>query len=431
MTLQDFLTQSINGNMAIQESKKDEKFHQIFYHGANEIYPTGLRPISQNMGNKWEPAKWVTYMWTKRDYAIVFSILRKWYDLDEDPKMLDIKNKHQLRNPLIDLDTYKLVFVDKQCEMCKKVLKGSCCYVYSFQVDPKSIGVGHSSGLDEYTSTDPNPRVLNIEEIPITAKLFDQYVKPVSLEEYKHIKETLSDHKRELFSGLMYDQDTVFKRNKYIHMKRYWDSVDHTVNLQTIVDQCDKYNELYSKFKELEDFIRFFYTLESSPVNDSTDRFFYPEEVLKNKKGDDFDVAFTAIQYFNCIKRYNMISIVGFTYTIGSSKREHVCFRLFPCYQDKEGWWSILPIDGPKNLKGKTFKGNTSLQDTIDLFSKAYLDYFLKKSISEIGNNITIKSTFTRYIKDRSRLGDLEKKYFFKDKKAIPNKIKVVLKLFD
>lgn len=229
-----------NPSLITESSKLDT----IFYHGAAELYPK-LAPISPNLGNRWESPKWVTYMWTNKENA------RKWAVhkvISKKIKALKQANLVKgLRSGLLDTETIKSFIIDKQYDEIKKIAVGLKCYIYIFKVAPESLGVGHSSSLDEYTSTDKHPQIIDIEEVKITPKLFDNVFIPITEKEYEKLKKELLDRpvfRKDELAGLMWDQQTIYDIEKYIKDRMTANEISPNDDIEKVVAQYVKENRI-------------------------------------------------------------------------------------------------------------------------------------------------------------------------------------------
>lgn len=406
---------------------KSFKLDAVFYHGANSIYPNGLVPISPNLGNKWEPAKWTTYMFTKREYALRWAVYRaltkKMHELYEagDPNVEELSN-FRIR------DSSTMIYIAENIyDELKRLAVGLKCYIYKFTVKPETIGVGHDGGLNEFTSTDPHPKILDIEEVRITPKLFDSVTIPVSIETTKKLK--YDNQSRELFSGLMHNQQEVYKKEEYIFTKI------HAGALKAQEDDIVKAVEQYDMLKQFGTENKDIYKLlnQIKPTSQDEDNvFIWPDELIKSKIGNCFDVAFFLHMIYDIDSISNRIGRVGVAYKKNSTDKtiNHqlhvVCIKKDYKTKGKDRVCSIIQNDGPDRLSKHPFYGNDKYDETLELFSKAYLPGMIRWLKDQYPNMVIVEQICQ--ILDKKKLGEFERKYCWK--KGVFNKQRIIENLF-
>lgn len=207
-----------NDDSGIKELEKQEKsvHHEdykmnfIFYHGSPEKY-NKLEPVSPNLGNRWEPPKWVTYMWKNPENAIKWGL-----------QAAIGRNKNKIEPDRIivigDGENIQLYTTKDRENGIRQSSIGLPFYVYTIQIKPDTLGVGHATGLDEYTSTDPKPKIISCKQYRITEKIINDYIIFLdSEEEYKtYYDQALNAPLRGDLSGLMWDQNEVFEKERFI-----------------------------------------------------------------------------------------------------------------------------------------------------------------------------------------------------------------------
>lgn len=407
----------------IVESKK---FGTVFYHGANEIYPK-LAPISPNMGNKWEPAKWVTYMFIDHEKALKWAIKR-------------VVDKIKIESPDTNLSSpyflysKDLYFRKSDYEKTKKLLDGKIAYVYWLKVDPKSIGIGHLGELDEYTSTDPNPKIIKIEKIRITPSLIDSISKEMNNKDYDNISYTDDiRYARGELSGVMYNAEHVMKSERYINRRLKIGSISRKDDIDQAVKDFEKLEKLYEPFPTIQDLARWIWDKCKALDKDDDTRFIWPEEILKKKKASPMDLAIFIRQYCYAkdIKDHTLAEVY-FTYLNSPNSKEVNSSGHIVCmYKDKETKkWCIIQNSGPDRLKKSIFTGNDSAQDTIDLFGKAFFPNLIDHVKNTKPNLVVLDKVCTVATDDK--LGEFDRTVYGKDSNYIhTNKQKIISKLFN
>ena len=206
--IQEFLDELAELKENAKLLAEDYKMQFVFYHGSHEKYPE-LLPVSPNMGNRWEPPKWVTYMWKEKENAIKWGMQRA---IRKNPNKVEPDNIIVIGKE----DQIQLYTLKTKEQMIRQTAVGLAFYVYTLQIKPETLGVGHASGLDEYTSTDPHPKILKTEKYIITDKMITQYITFVNQAEYDIIYKSGYENTRGLLGELMYDQKEIFDKEAFV-----------------------------------------------------------------------------------------------------------------------------------------------------------------------------------------------------------------------
>lgn len=346
--------QSLNGNIVYRDKYQvvldnpsflDESYKMqfIFYHGSQEKYPE-LLPVSPNMGNKWEPPKWVTYMWKEKENAIKWGMQRA---IAKKRRELGLMGKEGNTITWGEGPYTCLGALASEKDTIKKIAIGLPFYVYTIQIKPDTLGVGHATGLDEYTSTDPKPKVLKLEKMKITEKLIDEQMKFLTPEEFKKYTEVSLSATRGDLAGLMYDQEETFKRELFIKIKQRAGLLKPGDNLQVFVDQYmadkEKYTKLFSKFKSLKQLVTYIKSNVRNLTKQEDHDFVWPDELLTKKKGGCWDIAMCIWKYCTFISTYtNKISTricrVGFSYRNPNSSSLSHQYHIVCMIKENDKW---------------------------------------------------------------------------------------------
>lgn len=418
-----------NQAMLLVETKK---LDQIFYHGTNEIYKE-LLPISPNMGNRWESPKWVTYMWISRKNALVWaaqrSVAKRLLDLKlSDEKYRPLEKPYVLGNEDRSISAYIL---KSQYDKIKELSIGLKCYIYHIKITPKSLGVGHDKSLDEYTSTDKHPKIVDIETVNLTSKLFDEIFIPVSSEEYKRDHNTSTHNNRGILAGLMDDQKTVYAKELYVLMKKKSNCIHPGDDLEQIIEQFIRYQDLFSKFKTIEDLGKWIWQNIEPDGPEEESGFVWPEDIIKHKAAAScMDIAILLHQYCDYVGINSRIGHIGIKYILKPGlKTENDQNHIVCLYKDNKKW-CIIQNSGPDRLRKIIFKGNENPKDTLDLFYKAYIPGMIKWLKARYPNMVVTQEN--KKIADDIKYGEFERKYFeSKDPRVHRDKQKIISRLFE
>ena len=366
-------------------------------------------------------------MFRERDFAYrwaVSKLLRK--------KLISLKQNDllgKLNQPIIRPSDVKSFIVDSQVDELKKLILGMSAYVYKFKVKADSIGVGHSKTLDEYTSTDKNPEIIDIEEIKITSKVFDDVFIPVSHQKYSKLKDEwqTTSTERPLFAGLMYDQLDMYNREMYIKCKLYSGALTSKDDIQKSIENYLEYRELFKKFPSIENLADFIQNEIKIIAEKDAYNFIWPKNVLKNKQASSMDTAILIHQYCDCNNIKHHFACIKIEYD--SSLETHVSNTqyIICMYKDKKTKkWCIINNVGPDRLSKHIFIGNEKAQDTLELFAKTFVPAYiniLQKEIPKIKlNGYTVQKA------EDAKYGEFERKYF--EKNSTLNRQKIINELF-
>ena len=383
----------------------------IFYHGSQEKYPE-LLPVSPNMGNRWEPPKWVTYMWKEKENAIRWGMQRA---IAARRRELGLLGKEGATITWGEGPYTKLGALASEKNIIKKIGIGAPFYVYTIQIKPNTLGVGHATGLDEYTSTDPKPKILKLEKKIITEKLIEDYVDFLTPEEWKkYTKVSLSATRGDL-AGLMYDQEETFKREMFIKIRQRVGLLKPGDNLQVCVDQYledkEKYNKLFSKFKSLRQLVSYIKSNVQGVSKKDDQGFIWPDEVLTKKKGSCWDIALLIWHYCTFTSTYtNKISTricrVGFSYRHAKdsslSHQYHVV-----CMIKEDDKWKVINFSANNahpDLKDPIYTCRYNHHDEVlksfaskyipilyKLLQQEHSDAIMEKRITQVASNRTLQ----------------------------------------
>ena len=356
-------------------------FDFTFYHGSPDKI-LKFEPVAPNMGNQLEPPKWVVYMFMNKNYAHKFALQRV-VQRQLDWNYTVIANYFEPD----DMVNYCLI---NQYEDIKKNLLGQKYYVYTLKVDPDTIGVGHSTHLDEYTTTDPHPKIIKVDEITITKKFLEQNLVALDKDRFHELMGSLDDLQRPTFANIMLDPKDKNKRFKSImKMLGHGSIVPRIDNLQDVVQSIMQYEEIFKDFPTIEDLGRWIWDNVSEPRKD--EKFIWPEEVLKTKKATCIDIAVLLHQYCNINHINHEFGRIGIAYTKNpSSKVVNHQYHIVLIYKitdrknpENNTTWTIIQNDGPDRLRRIVFKGNSNIKETLELFAKAYLPNMIKQLKSQ------------------------------------------------
>ena len=321
-------------------------------------------------------------------------------------------------------------------DVIKKIGIGLPFYVYTIQIKPNTLGVGHATGLDEYTSTDPKPKILKLDRIKITEKLIEQYIQFLTPEEWKkYTKISLSSTRGDL-AGLMYDQEETFKRELFIKIKQRAGVLKPGENLQVCIDQYvadkNKYNKLFSKFKSIRQLVTYIHSNIKPNVEQNTN-FIWPDEAINKKKGDHWDVAVLVWHYCTFTSTYiNKISAricrVGFTCR---SKNKTTQYYHIICMIKENDKWKVINFSCNKDhpdLKDPIYSCRyNKREEVLKSFANRYIPC-LYKAIQQEHPNVIMEK---RIIQEASNRKIQEFWVLYNGQKIDTSKSQLISELFE
>ena len=195
-----------------------------FWHGT--ICITGsakdqgiLTPSSIDLGNAFVKPGTSVFMWKTREEALKWSVgsilshFQFWLDeLKSIKSATKPKTSYdflfEYDSALKDINNFKCHFwwdrVKKKTITPKSSVKkfnniikyfekhDTGCLLLKLEARAKYVSIGQTATLDEYTSRDPETKIVNIEKVHITRKLINQYCEVVS-DEYFNERDAISD----------------------------------------------------------------------------------------------------------------------------------------------------------------------------------------------------------------------------------------------
>lgn len=371
------------------------KMQFIFYHGSPKEIEQ-LEPVAPNLGNKWEPPKWVTYMWREKRNAIIWAL----------QKVMRVKGFLEQRlnwNGTVVWQDGQYIhcgIIKDDLKLVKTAFNGLPFYVYTLQINPKTLGVGHATGLDEYTSTDPKPKMIKREKYIITPSLIDEYIEVLKDEaEFKKYADIAMSNSRGDLAGLMYqDQDELFKKELRIIWKQRLGLIKPGDNkgLRIIIDEFNKekiyHDKIFSKFKTIRELVSWIKN-NVTPLSkkDDTAAFIWPDEIFKKKKGNCIDLAILIIQFCRSqmMKAKTKLARVGFSYRIPGNKTISHQYHVVAMYSDPNDTnvWKVVNFsfnEESKQLKNPIFSIHKTIEmDVLREFANYYIPILYKHLITE------------------------------------------------
>ena len=190
-----------------------------FYHASS--YPLKeLKPVSPNLGNKFESPKWAVYLWKDKERARLFAVQKA-------VRRMMLTNKWKnYKKPVYDVTNGKSFLLKDEKDTIEQAAIGLKTYLYTTKVNIHSLGLGHAASISEYTSTD-SLSILKTEVIMITKGIFEKSFEFVTAEDiFNYQTKVYPKYSRGILANIMHDQQDIFKKEKYIK-KRMKDGTIH------------------------------------------------------------------------------------------------------------------------------------------------------------------------------------------------------------